>query len=328
MSKVVAALATSHTPMLVVPGEQWGELGARDPENPDLYSADGRFVSYDDLLSERSAPAAIRREQWEQQWLQCQESLDELGRRLRASRPDAVVIVGDDQKELFSDALQPTIAVFYGERFEMERLAGHGHPFAQLLRDGYAMSGGRSFAGHPELAQAIIEGLMGLDIDVATSRITPPDGGFGHAYGFVMERLLPGLPIPAVPILLNTFYPPNQPSPQRCIRFGEGLRKAIAACELDIRVAVVASGGLSHFVVNEPLDRTVLDAICVGDVGSLVSIPTAELNAGSSEIRNWLTVAAMMSDRPISFCHYVPAVRSEAGTGVGIAFVAWDCEEE
>lgn len=215
--------------------------------------------------------------------------------------------------------------MFHGERFVLEHLDTlHQHPFGAMIRDGYAMSGSRSFLGHPALARAIIDGFMAGDVDVTSSKVEPPNSGFGHAYGFVMERLLNGTALPAVPILLNTFYPPNQPSPQRCVRFGEVLRTAIEDCELPLRVALVASGGLSHFVVNEQLDRTVLDAICANDKETLVDLPPKLLNAGSSEIRNWLTVAGAMRGRRVSMCEYVPGVRSESGTGVGMAFLAWD----
>ena len=324
MSELVTAVATSHTPLLVVPGARWGELGAFDPVNEDLYANDGRHVTFEQLLLERPVVAPAGPEVWERQSQECQESLDRLALHLSVARPDAVVIVGDDQQELFSEALQPTIAVFHGARFIMEQLqAPDDYPFVDLISAGYGMAGGRSFEGHPTLARAIIDGLMAAEVDVTTSAIEPTGTGFGHAFGFVMERLLPDAAVPVVPILLNTFYPPNQPTPSRCLRFGHALRHAIETCELPLRVAVVASGGLSHFVVNEALDRAVLDAICSDDQRALGDLPPSALNAGSSEIRNWLTVAGAAGGMPVSFCRYVPAVRSEAGTGVGMAFVAW-----
>ena len=44
--------------------------------------------------------------------------------------PDAVVIVGDDQEELFSDANMPAVSIYYGDRIAM-------HPYVRLavLRD-------------------------------------------------------------------------------------------------------------------------------------------------------------------------------------------------
>jgi hypothetical protein len=60
-----------------------------------------------------------------------------------------------------------------------------------------------------------------------------------------------------------------------------------------MRVAVAASGGLSHFVVDEILDRRVLDAIKKKDAQRLRSLPRGALHSGSSEILNWVMVAGL-----------------------------------
>ena len=54
----------------------------------------------------------------------------------------------------------------------------------------------------------------------------PAGEGDGHAFGFVHRRLMKQA-IPVVPIVLNTYYPPNQPSPRRCYRLGQAIREAI-----------------------------------------------------------------------------------------------------
>ena len=59
----------------------------------------------------------------------------------------------------------------------------------------------------------------------------------------------------------------------------------------DARVGILASGGLSHFTVDEELDRGVLAACKRNDGAALASIPVEKLNSGSSEIRNWIAVA-------------------------------------
>ena len=68
------------------------------------------------------------------------------------------------------------------------------------------------------------------------------------------------LPPPTVPIILNTFYPPNQPTAARCVAFGKVLGRAIKNWKDEARVAVIASGGLSHFVIDEALDKLILRA--------------------------------------------------------------------
>jgi hypothetical protein len=49
-------------------------------------------------------------------------------------------------------------------------------------------------------------------------------------------------------------------------------------------VAVIASGGLSHFVVDEALDRRVLDGITARDATSLGGLSRDQLRSGTSEI--------------------------------------------
>ena len=51
--------------------------------------------------------------------------------------------------------------------------------------------------------------------------------GMGHAFGFIYGRIFGGKEIPIVPVMLNTYYAPNQPSPRRCFQLGKALRKAV-----------------------------------------------------------------------------------------------------
>jgi len=71
----------------------------------------------------------------------------------------------------------------------------------------------------------------------------------------VYEYMLTGEDIPMVPVMINTFFPPNQPTPARCYALGRSLRKAIDSWDSDKRVAVIASGGLSHTIMDEEIDR-------------------------------------------------------------------------
>jgi 3-O-methylgallate 3,4-dioxygenase len=85
----------------------------------------------------------------------------------------------------------------------------------------------------------------------------------------------------------------------------------------------MASGGLSHFLVNETLDAAVIDAIRRGDLDALASLPASTLQSGSSEIRNWICVAAAARDLALEWVSYVPGYRSSALTGVGLCFAHW-----
>src|SRR5690606_19762045 len=107
----------------------------------------------------------------------------------------------------------------------------------------------------------------------------------------VWRRIMGERPIPSLPIHINTYYPPNQPTPDRCYALGQAIRAAVESWDSPKRVAVLASGGLSHFVVDEELDREALDAMQKKDRQRLAALPRHRLNAGTSEIRNWIAVA-------------------------------------
>jgi hypothetical protein len=90
-----------------------------------------------------------------------------------------------------------------------------------------------------------------------------------------------------------------------------------------MRVGVVASGGLSHFVVDEELDRSVLKGIESNDADILGGIPESKLQSGSSEIKNWIVAAGALTDLRFDLVDYVPGYRSAGGTGCGMAFARW-----
>jgi 3-O-methylgallate 3,4-dioxygenase len=86
-----------------------------------------------------------------------------------------------------------------------------------------------------------------------------------------------------------------------------------------------ASGGLTHFVVDEEFDSSVLQAIQRADVAALSSIPDTMFQSGTSEIKNWIVVAGAMAESGLSMrmVDYVPCYRSEAGTGSAMGFAQW-----
>ena len=131
--------------------------------------------------------------------------------------------------------------------------------------------------------------------------------------------------IPIVPVFVNTFWEPNPPAARRCYDFGVALGEAISSYPEDLRVGVVASGGLSHFVVDEELDRQFLDALLGGDRSFLASLSDDVLRSGTSELRSWIVAgtAARQAGLAGELVDYQPCYRSEAGTGNAMGFVTW-----
>lgn len=325
MARLVGAGASSHSPLLLANPSLWRQRADQDRENPQLFDSAGTHRTYEELLelADGRFEAELHADVWEQRFATCQIGIDRVGQTLRELEPDAVIVVGDDQMELFDETNQPAIAVYWGETWATGELALHGSEFFDAVKSGYAMDAVHHFAGSGELAKSLLVGLCDAGFDVTSIGAQPPGKAFGHAFGYVGERLLHTRDLPIIPILLNTYYPPNQPTPERCVQLGEALRGAIESAPGDERVVLVASGGLSHFVVDEALDEIVLDGVRTGKVEGLRTLPTALLQAGSSEIRNWITVIAAMDGAGAGWQDYAPCYRSPAGTGCGMGFATW-----
>lgn len=329
MARIVLGLGTSHSPLLTLEGSRWAERAADDLRSLRLNTSDGRWLTYDQLLAEvgdRHA-AVSTPEHFVAKATICQAALDRLAADLAAAAPDVVVVIGDDQDELFNLSNMPAVSIFYGEQIvtRPRRIDAASPSWLPTVAKGYAMDQAHAFPGAPAFALGLIERLIAADVDVgAAARVDDPrNAGFGHAYGFVVKRLFGGRAIPIVPILLNTYYPPNVPTPARCHDLGRRLKAAIESSPSAERVAVIASGGLSHFVVDEQLDRQVLDALLAGDRQTLRSLPPPALIGGSSEIRNWIALAGAIDGLASQWHEYQPLYRTPAGSGIGVAFAAW-----
>jgi OH-DDVA oxygenase len=167
------------------------------------------------------------------------------------------------------------------------------------------------------------------NFDLAQSSAKPKGAtrpGIPHAYGFIYHSILGDNPPPSVPIILNVHFPHNQPKLHRCLALGRALHRAIESYQGCRRVAIIASGGLTHFVIDEDLDRQVLTAMEKGDENALAELPENVFKVGTAEIKNWYPVIAAMNAAGKRFhqVDYVPCYRSEAGTGNAMAFVYWE----
>ena len=334
MAEIVFAAATSHTPMLCMQANDWPEYALGDNRNGGLLDVDGQRRTFDELAALRGdrLQVELSADIFAARWQAAQRALDRLAESVARIQPDIALIVGDDQDELFGPETQPSIAIYWGDMLETGAresrkavLVGRAEDTASKWQHEVAVAQAidtvHQYSVASEFARDLISDLVCRGFDITSMRTMPVVRKFGHAFGFVIRRLLGDGQIPVVPVLVNTFYPPNQPSPARCYAFGQTLRSIIEQHPSSARVAIIASGGLSHFVVDEDLDRRVLAAIEHSDGETLQSLPTVRLNSGTSEVRNWITVAAASEHLPVAWSTYEPAYRTPAGTGCGLAFL-------
>ncbi|MBY8829392.1 extradiol ring-cleavage dioxygenase [Hephaestia mangrovi] len=326
MAQLVLGAATSHTSMLLVDPADLPRYREWDPRIP-LLDFDGAPTTYEaelarhgDALEPRITPARLAAAHAE-----AREHVEHLADAILAAKLDALIIVGDDQNELYLPDNHPALLVYHGET-----IAALPYKAAPGRADWLVRASERQYSVEPrdfpvarDLAEQIIATLIDREFDVSAARQLSVGKGESHSIAFIHTQLLRNAPVPIVPVFLNAYFPPNQPTPARCYAVGQAIAEAVTALPGEMRIGIVASGGLSHFLVDEAFDQEIFRAIRAKDKAALTAIPRAKLNSGSSEIRNWICVAGALEALDVSWTGYVPGVRTPAGTGTGLGFALW-----
>jgi hypothetical protein len=329
LAEIVFGAGCPHSPLVCLEPADWAAWAQNDYRSKTLNLSDGRRVSYQTLLAENGPRYAdlSTRATFERQSAVAQAALDRIAVELRAAEPDAVIVVGDDEEELFGPENQPAIAVYRADELVMHHppATASRPPLLAQVAQACAMDQPHRFRSHAGLATELALGLTGRGVEIATVAVVdqPQARGVGHAFGFVAKRLGLGADVPIVPVVLNTYYPPNVPAPGRCVDIGAWLAEIVAEATTASRVAIIASGGLSHFVADPALDGMLLDALAVGGVDRLRRLPWVALTSGSSELLTWTLVGSALRDLSLSWREYLPVYRTPAGTGIGLAFAGW-----
>lgn len=329
MADIVVGLASSHTPQMSTETSVWGEHAQRDRGNPNLIGTDGARHTFDELveLAPPNLGAELTSEAFALKDARMKAGLARLSAELEQTGATVAVVIGNDHKEMFGDDALPAFAVYHGTTIaDFPLSATRWEQMPADLRKGQWAYHGEEVELYPvesALGRHLLECLMESGFDPTQVTTQAPGRILGHAWTFPRRRIMGPRAIPMVPVHLNTMYPPNIPSPARCYRFGIALGDAIRQWSPRESIAVIATGGLSHFVVDEALDRGVLQALCDDDETALAALPKSKLQSGTSEILNWVVAAGALRGLAMSVVDYIPAYRSEAGTGVGIGFALW-----
>jgi hypothetical protein len=317
MAKVVIGIGTSHSPQLSVRAKDWSYLLKKDEADPRL--------DYQGLLksAKPGLAAELTPEKFEERDQACLKGVETLGDALRQANADVVVVFGDDQQEQFHDENMPTFAIYHGKSVPVVKDSGlRPSGWKDAERRGWAETAPEYDNGQ-ELANHMVRALNEAEFDIARCNKLRPEIGVGHAFSFLYRRVLPGSKVPMVPVMVNTYYPPNQPTPKRCYAFGQAVRKAVESWHSDARVALMASGGLSHVVIDEEIDAMTIDGLKNKKPETLYRLPRERLIGGTSEILNWVALAGAMEDRELKYLEYVTTYRSPAATGCGMGFAYW-----
>ncbi len=330
MAKIVLGIGTSHTPMLLASDETLPRFVETDMKIKHR-DKEGNSASYEELLlkADPQLSGMVTPEQLVARQNGARAATRRLRQVLSNAKLDALIVLGDDQNESYLEDCRPAFAVYYGETIRNDNKQ---HDTYSHLPDWYIKNrqgffeteAPRDYPVHSALALHLIESLMDADFDLAASKRLREGEGEGHAVAYVHRHVMDSeRPVPVVPIFLNTYFPPTQPRPRRCYQLGQGIARAVERFPGEARVGVLASGGLSHFLVDEDFDRSILKACADKDAAFLQNLPRNKLHAGSSEILNWVAVAGATENLHLDWFEYVPGYRTAAGTGTGMSFATW-----
>lgn len=333
MAKIVLTMATTHGPQLHTTPEQWllrlpADKAAKHPFRDGVYSFDQLVdMRQSEGLAQKSSTEGIR-----QSHHRCHVAMDQLADKWDEIGADVAVILGNDQREVFNDEFNPAFMVFYGAKIpnypQTAEERAKAPPGVAEAEFGHATEAYTEYDALPELGEHMIKTLVEHDFDVAGSKIWPKKAknGAPHAFGHIYRQVMRDKVVPNLPIFQNTFFPPNQPSARRAYAFGKAVKAAIDSWQSDKKVAVFASGGMSHFVIDEEFDQRFITALRNKDKAYLTSIPLPQLQSGTSELKSWISLAGLMEDMNVEMhqLDYVPCYRSAAGTGTANGFFWWD----
>jgi len=217
--------------------------------------------------------------------------MQELGKVLDETKPDVIVFFGSDHVETFSVTCVPTFAIIAGSRAVAE-FAGRKY----------------NVPVHREMAEDLLNKLVvEADFDIAYSE----DAELGHAFAVPFEYVIGKRDIPIIPFFTNVYVPPL-PTPRRCAALGKAVADIIKARKE--RVAVIASGGMSHFPGTRKylhpeydFDRWLVSQFEAGNTDALLNMTGTQLDeVGNTEMLNWATMFGAIGRQEGELIDYIP----------------------
>jgi aromatic ring-opening dioxygenase catalytic subunit (LigB family) len=314
MSRIVGAFGSSHAYTFVEPAD-WEERREFTRKN---YA---RRYGYEP--AERPEVAREAPEANEQRYVRIRDGLQGLRSKLQTLRPDALIIIGDDQDENYREDNLPQFAIYLGESVVSSRRGS---------------TEGTRYRCDAALAASILEGAVDAGFDLASSKSFPSDALISHAHNDVLRFMDPDARMSIVPLFVNAIHVPA-PTPRRCYEFGRVLRNIIESQPDDKRVAIYASGGLSHYTAGFPwphydgpatlgyiatdFDRRAVDLMAQGRGEELAQLSSRDiLDNGNIEMRAWIILMGAIGDARPEALVYEPFFRGV----MGMAVAQWDLE--
>lgn len=169
-------------------------------------------------------------------WAPIFRAFEPVQRWIAEKKPDVLLMVYNDHVTSFFFDHYSAFALGVGEQWTVADEGGGARDLPPI-------------GGHPGLAAHIGRSLMADEFDLSFFQQRGLDHGCFSPLS-VMCPHQPTWPVKLVPLQLGVLQFPI-PSARRCYKLGQALRRAIESYPEDLRVAIVATGGLSHQVHGE-----------------------------------------------------------------------------
>lgn len=234
-----------------------------------------------------------------------------LGARIAASRPELLVVISDDHLHNFFLDNFPAICI--------GAAAEYPTPVEHWLKADH-----RTLPGHAAFAAHLLNDALNSGFDPSFSMELTLD------HGILTPLELAGVAreTPVVPILINCVQPP-MPAMSRCMQWGTLLKNAIRSFSGAERIAVLATGGLSHDLatprmglLNDDFDFAFVRLLGEEDDAALAAFASEhvhEAGNGAEEIRTWLVARGVAAGAPLEILFH----KGIADWYTGICLAEW-----
>jgi aromatic ring-opening dioxygenase catalytic subunit (LigB family) len=308
MGMIAGALASSHAFAFIEP-KQWDDLRTKNRE-----SYRKRYGEEAPIQPEIEGETLADNER---RFENLTKAYSALRAQVAETRPDVIIIMGDDQNENITSRNMPQLAIYTGGDFMLNRRTERAH----------------RYRSHSEFAQALLAHGIGEDFDFASiDKFNDQDELLSHAHWQILDTLLPDCEIPVVLVFINAIHHPAI-TPRRCYAVGQMVRRFIAGRPAGERAMICASGGLSHFTAGYPwrhyggpfgyggiaenFDRNLLRQIEAGQGHVFADLTSDDLlRHGDIEFRAWIALLGAIGAVPSQFTVYEAFYRAVGGMAV------------
>jgi aromatic ring-opening dioxygenase catalytic subunit (LigB family) len=251
--------------------------------------------------SERADPAAYSK---------LSAAFARMASALKASRPDVLVVIAAEHFANFFMNNMPSFAVGMADSYT-----------GPIESPDWLRIPRREVPGSKQISRRLIEAVM-QTVDVSYAE----EWQFDHGIMVPLHHLTPQYDLPIVPININCQCPPMAPL-HRAYALGEAIGDA--ADKIAARVAVIGTGGISHWpctpdsgTINSPWDVAFLDQWCLNDRAALLSYTDEdtyrEAGQGGFEIRTYIATAGVARGATGDIWCYEPIPAFSCGCTVGV----------